>query len=409
MSNAFWHGFADMHAIEKTGPVVITRGEGSWIWDQDGKKYFDAAGALWYVNVGHGRRAIAEAMAAQVSLIASYSSFGDCTTASTIELANLVASLAPNPDSKVFFTLGGSDAIDTAIKIARRYWTLKGQPKKQGIVFRDNGYHGMNVGGTSIAGIGPNNDGYGELLGNTVQVSWDDADEAIAAIDAMGEDSIAAFFCEPVMGAGGVRIASEAYLTAMRKACSERNILFVADEVITGFGRCGDWFASNRFNLEPDMMTVAKGLTSGYSPMGAVIAAPSVWREFYREGAGMFRHGFTYGGHATSAAAGLANIKIMMDEKIPAHVAAHEAVFASALRTLEDLPAVREVRSGVGFLGGIQMEDPASAPGFYVKCREAGVISRPIWGGTLQVAPPLTTTKDEIHQMVELFRAGLSS
>lgn len=407
MSNAFWHGFADMHAISEAGPLVITRGEGSWVWDQDGKRYFDAAGALWYMNVGHGRRRIAEAMMAQSALIASYSSFGECTTATTIELANRVAGLAPNPDSKVFFTLGGSDAIDTAIKMARRYWTLREQPRKQVILFRDNGYHGMNVGGTSIAGIGPNNDGLGDLVTNVVQVSWDDADEVIAAIDRVGEDNIAALFCEPVMGAGGVRIAPDTYLQAVRKACLERNILFVADEVITGFGRCGDWFASNRFGLEPDLMTVAKGLTSGYSPMGAVIAAPSVWREFYRQGAGVFRHGFTYGGHATSAAAGLANIDIMAEENLPGHVARLEGVFAAALRTLEDLPVVSEVRTGIGFLAGIQMAEPSRAPEFYARCRDAGVISRAIWGGALQVAPPLTTTEDEIHQMVALFRAGL--
>lgn len=408
MSNAFWHGFADMHAISEQGPLVLTRGEGSWVWDQSGKKYFDAAGALWYMNVGHGRRRISEAMMAQNALIASYSSFGECVTAPTIELANRVASLAPNPDSKVFFTLGGSDAIDTAIKMARRYWTLREQPQKQVILFRDNGYHGMNVGGTSIAGIGPNNEALGDLVTNVVKVSWDDADEVIAAIDRVGEDNIAALFCEPVMGAGGVRIAPDTYLHAVRKACVERNILFVADEVITGFGRCGDWFASNRFGLVPDLMTVAKGLTSGYSPMGGVIAAPSVWREFYRPGAGMFRHGFTYGGHATSAAAGLANLDIMAEENLPGHVARLEGVFAAALRSLEDLPIVSEVRTGIGFLAGIQIAEPSRAPEMYGKCRDAGVLSRAIWGGTLQVAPPLSTTEDEIHQMVALFRAGLS-
>ncbi len=408
MSNAFWHGFADMHAISTQGPLVISKGEGSWVWDANGKKYFDAAGALWYMNVGHGRHQIADAMADQARRIASYSSFGEAVTDTTIELANTVASLAPNPDSKVFFTLGGSDAIDTAIKISRRYWAMRNQPKKQAIIFRNNGYHGMNVGGTSIAGIGPNNENYGDFITNVAQVSWDDADDVIATMDRIGEDNIAAMFCEPVMGAGGVRIAPDTYLHAVRKACSERNILFVADEVITGFGRCGDWFASNRFGLEPDMMTVAKGLTSGYSPMGAVIAAPSVWNEFYREGAGVFRHGFTYGGHAVSAAAGLANIKIMADEKLPQHVAELEGKFASALRTLEDLPNVAEVRTGVGFLGGIQMTDPASAPAMYARCRDAGVISRAIWGGALQVAPALSTTSDEIDQMVALFRAGLS-
>jgi adenosylmethionine-8-amino-7-oxononanoate aminotransferase len=387
----------------------MTKGEGSWIWDEKGKKYFDAAGALWYMNVGHGRKEIGEAMAAQAADIAAYSSFGECTTAPTIELADLVASISPVPDSKIFFTSGGSDSIDTALKMSRRFWTLQGKPSKKVIVFRENGYHGMHAGGTSIAGIPPNNDGYSELVEDVVRVPWDDADEMIATIDRIGEENIAAFFCEPIQGAGGVRIPPDLYLQTVRKACAERNILFVADEVISGFGRCGDWFASTRYGLQPDLMTVAKGLTSGYAPMGAVIAAPSVWETFYAPSAGVWRHGYTYGGHATAAAAGIANIKIMMRENLPAHVAQLEDKFASALRTLEDLDVVSEVRTGVGFLGGIQMADPNIAPAMYGKCRDVGVISRAIWGGTLQVAPPLSTTEAEIDEMVELFRVGLTS
>jgi adenosylmethionine-8-amino-7-oxononanoate aminotransferase len=400
---------ADMHAISNNGPLVITKGEGSWIWDEKGKKYFDAAGALWYMNVGHGRKEIGEAMAAQAADIAAYSSFGECTTAPTIELADLVASISPVPDSKIFFTSGGSDSIDTALKMSRRFWTLQGKPSKKVIVFRENGYHGMHAGGTSIAGIPPNNDGYSELVEDVVRVPWDDADEMIATIDRIGEENIAAFFCEPIQGAGGVRIPPDLYLQTVRKACAERNILFVADEVISGFGRCGDWFASTRYGLQPDLMTVAKGLTSGYAPMGAVVAAPSVWETFYAPSAGVWRHGYTYGGHATAAAAGIANIKIMMRENLPAHVAQLEDKFASALRTLEDLDVVSEVRTGVGFLGGIQMADPNIAPAMYGKCRDVGVISRAIWGGTLQVAPPLSTTEAEIDEMVELFRVGLTS
>jgi len=408
MSNAFWHGFADMNAITKNGPLVMTKGEGSWVWDDKGKKYFDAAGALWYMNVGHGRKEIAQAMADQAGQIASYSSFGECTTAPTIELANLVAQISPVPDSKVFFTSGGSDSIDTALKMSRRFWSMQGKPNKKVIVFRENGYHGMHAGGTSIAGIPPNNDGYSELVEDVVRVPWDDADELIATFDRIGEENIAAFFCEPIQGAGGVRIPPDLYLQTVRKACSERNILFVADEVINGFGRCGDWFASSRYGLQPDLMTVAKGLTSGYAPMGAVVAAPSVWETFYAEGAGVFRHGYTYGGHATAAAAGIANVNILMREAIPAHVAQLEDKFAAAVRSLEDLDVVAEVRTGVGFLAGIQMVDPATAPKMYERCRDVGVISRAIWGGALQVAPPLTTTSDEIDEMVALFRAGLS-
>jgi adenosylmethionine-8-amino-7-oxononanoate aminotransferase len=321
----------------------------------------------------------------------------------------LVASISPVPDSKIFFTSGGSDSIDTALKMSRRFWTLQGKPSKKVIVFRENGYHGMHAGGTSIAGIPPNNDGYSELVEDVVRVPWDDADEMIATIDRIGEENIAAFFCEPIQGAGGVRIPPDLYLQTVRKACAERNILFVADEVISGFGRCGDWFASTRYGLQPDLMTVAKGLTSGYAPMGAVVAAPSVWETFYAPSAGVWRHGYTYGGHATAAAAGIANIKIMMRENLPAHVAQLEDKFASALRTLEDLDVVSEVRTGVGFLGGIQMADPNIAPAMYGKCRDVGVISRAIWGGTLQVAPPLSTTEAEIDEMVELFRVGLTS
>jgi len=227
MSNAFWHGFADMNAISTNGPLVMTKGEGSWVWDDKGKKYFDAAGALWYMNVGHGRKEIGEAMAAQAADIASYSSFGECTTAPTIELADLVASISPVPDSKIFFTSGGSDSIDTALKMSRRFWTLQGKPSKKVIVFRENGYHGMHAGGTSIAGIPPNNDGYSELVEDVVRVPWDDADEMIATIDRIGEENIAAFFCEPIQGAGGVRIPPDLYLQTVRKACAERNILFV--------------------------------------------------------------------------------------------------------------------------------------------------------------------------------------
>jgi len=267
----------------------------------------------------------------------------------------------------------------------------------------------MHAGGTSIAGIGPNNDGYSELVEDVVQVPWDDAEEMIATIDRIGEDNIAAFFCEPIQGAGGVRIPPDLYLQTVRKACAERNILFVADEVINGFGRCGDWFASTRYGLQPDLIAVAKGLTSGYAPMGAVIAAPSVWETFYSETAGVFRHGYTYGGHATAAAAGIANINILMREQLPSHVAKLEDKFATALRSLEDIDCVSEVRTGVGFLGGIQMADPSMAPAMYAKCRDVGVISRAIWGGAMQVAPPLTTTADEIDQMVALFRVGLTS
>jgi len=406
--SAFWHPFADMNAVTNNGELVLVRGQGSWVWDSAGKKYFDGGGALWYCNIGHGREAVAKAMYDQACKIASYSNFGDMATEPAVAAANLVASLAPVPDSRVFFTSGGSDAVDTALKMVRRFWTLKDQPQKKIVIVRENGYHGMHAGGTSLAGIPDNNKGYNELVTDVVKVPWDDSDELIRVIDSIGEDNIAAFYCEPVMGAGGALFAPEMYLQTARKACLERNILFVADEVITGFGRTGEWFASIRYDLQPDLMLVAKGLTSGYAPLGAVVAAPSVWKTFYAPETGVWRHGYTYSGHATATAAALANLKIMMDEDLPGHVRRLEKTFSDAVQTLSDIPAVDHVRSGVGFLAGIQLKEPLRAMEYNSRVREAGLLTRAIVGGAIQISPALSTTEDEIHQMVALYRAGLT-
>lgn len=405
--NHFWHGFADMNAVSKNGDFILDRGEGCWLWDENDKKYLDVSGALWYVNVGHGRTAIADAMAAQARKLASYATFGDPATRSTIDLANVVADLVPMPDARIFFTSGGSDSVDTAIKMVRKFWNLKGQPNKHMVISREKGYHGMHVGGTSISGIPDNRVGYEALDEDVATVSWNDADAVVAAFDAIGEDNIAAFIAEPVIGAGGVWIAPENYFRDVRKACAERNILFIADEVITGFGRTGDWFASGRLGIEPDIITMAKGLTSGYAPMGAVAAAPSVWETFYAPGAGMWRHGYTYSGHATAAAAGLANLQIMRDENLPAHVLANENYFAQSLRKLADHEKVAEVRTGIGYLGGIAIADPLEAPAIASRARANGLIVRAIIGGTLQISPPLVMSVEEIDFMCAGLRASL--
>ncbi len=404
----FWHPFSDMRTVDKTGEFKIVKGKGSWVWDDKGKKYLDAGAALWYVNVGHGRKPIARAMAKQASKIASFTNFSDVAIPITIELAEVVAELAPVPDSKVFFTSGGSDSVDTAMKMARRYWQIQGKPNKHTIVVRDRGYHGMHNGGTSLAGIPDNKAGYGALDEDVVKVPWDDFEALIKVLDEVGEDNIAALYCEPIMGAGGMLIAPEMYLDTVRKACLEREILFVADEVITGFGRVGDWFASNRFDLKPDIMLTAKGLTSGYAPMGAVIAAPNVWSAFASEQAGIWRHGYTYSGHATAAAAAMANLKIMKDENLPGRVRKLENFFADAFRPLADLPAVAQVRTGIGFLAGIELVEPGANFPMMWKLREFGIVTRPIVGNALQVSPALTTSEDEIVEMAKRFKAALS-
>jgi len=269
---ALWHPFSDMGAVERDGEFVIARGEGAHVFDDQGRRYLDATAGLWFTNVGHGRPELADAAAEQMRKLAAYSTFGDYVTAPTVELAEKLAGIAPVPGSKVFLTSGGSDSIDTAAKLARRYWVQVGQPSKAVIIGRKKAYHGMHYAGTALSGIPGNSDGYGTLVRDAATVAWDDVDDLRTTIERIGAENVAAFFCEPVIGAGGVYPPPEDYLAGVRKLCTETEVLFVADEVVTGFGRIGgSWFASTRFGLEPDLVTTAKGLTSGYLPMGAVL------------------------------------------------------------------------------------------------------------------------------------------
>ena len=279
---SLWHPFSDMAVVERDGELVIDRGEGAYVWDADGNRYLDATAGLWFANIGHGRAELADAAAAQMRKVAAYSTFGDYVTAPTVELAERLAGIAPVPGSKVFLTSGGSDSIDTAAKLARRYWVEAGHPEKTVIIGRQKAYHGMHYAGTALGGIPGNVEGYGVLVPDTATVEWDSVDDLRATIERVGPERVAAFFCEPVVGAGGVYPPPPDYLAGVRKLCTELDVLFVADEVITGFGRIGGaWFASSKFGLEPDLVTCAKGLTSGYAPMGAVLVAPRVWEPFF--------------------------------------------------------------------------------------------------------------------------------
>lgn len=265
-----------MGAVNRDGAFVVARGEGAYVFDTAGKRYLDATAGLWFANVGHGRGEIADAVADQLRTIAHYSNFGDLTEAPTQELAEKLASIAPVPGSKIFFTSGGSDSVETAAKLARRYWHEQGRADKKILVGRRLAYHGMHYASTALGGLTPNKEGYGVLVADTRTVEWDDAKSLLALIEEVGAEQIAAFFCEPIIGAGGVYLPPEGYLAEVRQICRDHDILFVADEVVTGFGRIGgSWFASTRFDLQPDLMTTAKGLTSGYLPMGAVFIAPT--------------------------------------------------------------------------------------------------------------------------------------
>jgi putrescine aminotransferase len=415
VTQTFWHPFADMAAIVSGGELVLERGEGCSVWDIDGRRYLDATASLWYCNVGWGRDEIGRAVAEQMAKLPTYSTFGDIVTTPTLELADRVARLAPMPGSKVFLTSGGSDSIDTATKMARRYWQLLGEERRTVLIRREKAYHGMHTAGTSLAGIPANAAGHGTLIPDVAEVPWDDADSLRAAVEDIGEERVAAFFCEPVIGAGGGFPPPEGYLEAVRSVCRDTGTLFVADEVITGFGRCGDWFASRRFGLDPDIVVSAKGISSGYLPLGAVLASPRVAEPFWAEGAGMWRHGYTYTGHAAVAAGALVNIDIMEREGLPERARALEGTLLDTLKQLQDHDLVEEVRGGLGLLAAVNIRkdlvdaDPAIGARVGAATREAGVLVRPLVGGAIAVSPPLTIDETQMREIAEGLRAGLDA
>ncbi|MCX8526810.1 MAG: aminotransferase class III-fold pyridoxal phosphate-dependent enzyme, partial [Candidatus Nanopelagicales bacterium] len=386
MSTNFWHPFADMSTVAGDG-FVVASGNGCTVRGEDGRDYLDATAGLWYCNVGHGRAEIGEAVARQMSQIAAYSNFGDFSTRPTIDLADRLVEMAPMPDAKVFFTSGGSDSVDTAVKLVRRYWDVVGQPDRQQIITRTHSYHGMHVGGTQLSGIpvnrvGPDDDG-------SAIVTWDDPQALADAIDRIGEHRVAAFFCEPVIGAGGVFTAPAGYLEAVRTICRDRDVLFVADEVITGFGRTGSMFASG--GLDPDLVLTAKGLTSGYLPMGAVLVSARVSDPFFSSPGLMWRHGYTYSGHATAAVAATVNLDIVEREGLVAKVAESATSLTAALLPLRDHDLVTEVRSGSGLLAAVQLhpltlaQDATLMPRIMRNMRENGVLSRALATGAIQI------------------------
>jgi putrescine---pyruvate transaminase len=407
---ALWHPFSDMGAVERDGEFVLVSGEGASVYDADGNRYLDGSAGLWFANVGHGRAELAEAAAAQMRKLASYHTFADFTTEPSVQLAERLTGIAPVPDSKVFLTSGGSDSVDTATKLARRYWHELGQPSRSVVIGRDKAYHGMHVAGTALAGIPGNREGYGQLMAEAATVAWDDADDLRATIERIGPDHVAAFFIEPVIGAGGVFAPPEGYLADVRKACTEYDVLFVADEVVTGYGRIGgDWFASTKYDLEPDMVTSAKGLSSGYVPIGAVLVAPKVWEPFFRRDAGVWwRHGYTYSGHAAASAVALANLDIVEKEGLLHEATRLESTIATALRPLAEHDRVAEVRCGVGALAAVQLVEPTEAPVLAKALRRYGVSTRAVGAGGIQVSPPLVMTDDEVRQVADAIGSALN-
>jgi adenosylmethionine-8-amino-7-oxononanoate aminotransferase len=387
----------------KDAEVVIERGEGAYVFTEDGTRLFDSPASLWHCNVGHGRREITEAVARQMDRLETYMTFDRYANRPALDLCDRIVALAPlGDDAKVILSSGGSDAVDAAAKLTRRYWTAVGRPEKRVIVGRDRAYHGLHAFGTTIGGLPANRTGYGELMPDVVHTSPTDWRAVEQTFQEVGAERLAAFFCEPVIGTGGVIFPGEEYLREVRRLCREYDVLLVADEVITGFGRCGAWFASGRFDLQPDLLLFAKGVTSGYLPLGGVVIGGRVAEPFWREDGEMYRHGVTYSGHASACAAAHANLDLIEREGLVERVHGLQDELESVLRPLERLDGVEEVRAGVGLLGGIRLRDAAMAAGVVRAMWDRGVLMRVIAeGDVLQVSPPFITTTEELRMLAD--------
>jgi putrescine---pyruvate transaminase len=416
------HPFTDHGAMHKDGTHVVRAAQGSTFVDEGGREILDGLAGLWCVNVGYGRTEIADAVAEQMKSLAFYPSFFNTTTEPTIRLAARLADLAPKGITRAIFSNSGSEANETALKLIRGFWKLRKKSGKQKILSRTWSYHGVTLATTSMTGLPTCNDPFDLPLPGFVQVpgpyayptgkseaeygAWCIAEtERIIARE--GADTIAAIFVEPVQGAGGVVVPPPGYLAKLREICRQNEILFVADEVITGFGRLGAYFASDLWNLDPDLITMAKGITSGYVPLGATMVKDEIG-ETLAQG-GYLAHGFTYTGHPVACAAALANLDIMAREKLPERVASDVGPrFQAALAKLGEHPAVASTR-GTALIGAAELRRPsqgkyASAAentlglAAHLIAREEGVLIRGI-RDAVAMAPPLVVTHAELDEM----------
>ena len=408
-----WHPFADMHAV-RGAEMVIARGEGAYVWDDAGRRYLDGTASLWCVNVGHGREEIVEAAAAQMRTLATYQAFGAFANAPALRLAERLGELAPVDDARIFFGSGGGDAIDTAGKLARRYFAATGTPERVHLISRSQGYHGTHGLGTSIGGIPANRADMGPLDPNASLVPHDSLEALEAEVGRVGADRVAAIFVEPVMGAGGVHQPRPGYIEGIAELCARTGILFVVDAVINAFGRLGTWFAADRFGVRPDMICFAKGVTSGYLPLGGVVVSGQVAEPFFDRPGNMFRHGPTYSAHPTCCAAAMANLDIIKRDGLLQRGRELEDEIAGALRGLDGRELVGEIRAGIGALGavGFDPEALASHPDLpqrvFGQARSRGVLVRPLGDG-VAISPPLVVTREEVEHAVEVIGEALEA
>ncbi|MBM3718506.1 MAG: aspartate aminotransferase family protein [Actinobacteria bacterium] len=397
MTGKFLHSFAKPSSESF---VNIVRGDMARLWDDAGTRYIDAIGSLWYCQIGHGRREMAEAVAAQMSTLETYSTFDPFTNPLADATAERIAGLSPISDARVFLCGSGSEAIDTAMKLARVAQIQAGHPERGVIIARDRGYHGTNYGGTSAQGLPLNKVGYGQLLEGVVQVDADDI-EAMSVEMERHRGRIAAVIAEPVQGAGGVWPATTEYLAGLRRLCDSHGALLVFDEVITGFGRLGEWFGAQYYGVTPDLITFAKGVTSGYQPLGGVICGRRVVDALEDDPSFFLRTGYTYSGHATVCAAALKNLEIIEREGL-IHRARHVgARIEAGLAALASDGTIAGLRGAGAIWAGILHPHQDATVIRDAMIRE-GVIARSI-PGCNAFCPPLVITDAEIDEVLDTF------
>jgi putrescine aminotransferase len=433
----FLHPFTDHQALASKGVRVITRGEGVYVWDSEGQRIFDAMSGLWCVNVGYGQERLIEAAAQQMRTLPYYNAFFQTTTTPATALAERLAALAPAQFRHVFFTCSGSEANDTVIRLVRRYWDLVGQPQRKVIVSRLNAYHGSTLAAASLGGMAAMHAQGGLPIPGIVHIDqphyWAHRHGAahglsreefglVAArwledkIAEIGADRIAAFIGEPVQGAGGVVVPPSTYWPEIQRICDRHGILLVSDEVVCGFGRTGRWWGCETFGMKPDLMTFAKGVTSGYVPLGGVMVGERIARVLIEQG-GEFEHGYTYSGHPVACAVALANLDVIEQQGLVQRVREDTGPYlARQLEALMDHPMVGEVQS-CGLMAAVQLcrnvpmreaFAPEIAIGMVCRkhCFDNGLVMRAV-GDRMIVAPPLILTRAQVDEMFVLVRQAL--
>jgi len=403
VTGPFLHPFAKPAAAASSFTTMV-RGEGALVWDVDGRRYIDAMASLWHCNIGHGRAEVAEAVAVQIGALETYQCFDRFSNAPADELADRLVQLAPVANSRVFLTSGGSEAVDSAIKLARLAQALSGHPDRTMIVSRTPSYHGVAYGGMTLTGLPNNRAHFGPGMGGAVQVPKDDLD-AVRAVFTEHPDRVAAVFAEPVIGAGGVYPPAEGYLAELRALCDEHGAYLVLDEVICGFGRLGAWSGGEHYGVHADLTTFAKGVTSGYIPLGGVLLAPSVHEPLSADPTTMLMHGYTYSGHATACAAALACLNITEREGLLQRATEIGKRLSEGLQGLSEDGLVAEVR-GAGAMWAVQLHPGVDAVAVRDRVLDAGVIVRPI-GSALAMCPPLVITDEDVDTVLSVLREML--